>query len=161
MLLHEKILDRASLLAWRAQLRRQQKRLVVTNGCFDILHAGHVSYLEAARQMGDALLVGLNSDDSVFQLKGAGRPWNTTNDRALVLAALQSVDAVSVFEEKSAASFLGVVQPDVYVKGGDYTLETLDSTERKVVEGAGGKVAILQLIPGKSTSEMIKQIASR
>lgn len=102
-------------------MRTCKKRLVVTNGCFDLLHLGHVTYLETARNLGDALLVGLNSDSSVQGLKGPGRPVNNENDRAAVLAALESLDGVCIFSEVSALRFLTVAQPDVYVKGGDYT----------------------------------------
>ena len=129
-----KIIARADLPDWRKAQRAAGKRIVVTNGCFDLLHPGHVTYLEAARQQGDALLVGLNSDDSVRQLKGPDRPLNTESDRALVVGGLESVDAVCVFPERSAARFLETAQPDIYAKGGDYTVETLDQEERRIVE---------------------------
>jgi len=103
-------------------MREQGKKLVVTNGCFDLLHLGHVTYLENGRNLGDALLVGLNADASVQQLKGEGRPINTESDLAAVLAALQSVDGVCIFSDKTATRFLSVAQPDIYLKGGDYTL---------------------------------------
>src|SRR6185436_387277 len=119
------ILPAAALGEWRKKLREQRQRLVVTNGCFDLLHAGHVSYLEAARNCGDALLVGLNGDASVRSLKGEGRPLNPETDRAVVLAALANVDAVCVFPEIRATRFLELARPDVYVKGGDYTLDTM------------------------------------
>jgi rfaE bifunctional protein nucleotidyltransferase chain/domain len=156
----EKILSWEGLPPWRAALRRRGKTLVVTNGCFDLLHPGHVTYLESARSQGDALLVGLNSDASVRELKGEGRPVNSQDDRAAVLAALESVDAVCIFTEKSAAHFLAAAQPDVYVKGGDYTLESLNQQERSIVERGGGKVVVLPLVPGKSTTELLRKIAS-
>lgn len=131
---------------------------MVTNGCFDLLHVGHVTYLETARSHGDVLLVGLNGDSSVRQLKGAGRPLNTEQDRALLIAALQSVDAVCVFAETTATTFLEAAQPDVYVKGGDYTLETLNQDERRLVERCGGKVIVVPCVPGKSTSELLKRL---
>lgn len=148
-----------NLPAWRATLRAGGKRLVVTNGCFDLLHPGHVTYLESARNQGDALLIGLNGDDSVRQLKGDGRPVNSEADRAAVVAALQSVDGVCIFAEKTATRFLATVQPDIYVKGGDYTLETVNQDERRVVEQAGGRIVILPFVPGKSTTAILEKIA--
>ena len=148
-----------SLPAWRAAMRASGKKLVVTNGCFDLLHVGHVTYLESARNQGDALLLGLNGDDSVRQLKGPSRPVNTEADRALVLAALQSVDGVCIFAEKVATRFLTVAQPDIYVKGGDYTLETLNQEERRAVEGGGGRIVIIPFVPGKSTTALLQTIA--
>ena len=106
----------------------------MTNGCFDLLHVGHVTYLEAARNLGDCLLVGVNGDAGVRELKGTGRPINVEQDRAAVLAALQSVDALSIFPEATATRFLRLAEPDIYVKGGDYTLETLNQEERRAVE---------------------------
>jgi rfaE bifunctional protein nucleotidyltransferase chain/domain len=155
----EKIIAREKLPEWRAAVRRQGKRLVVTNGCFDLLHVGHVTYLEAARNQGDSLLVGLNGDESVGELKGPDRPLNGQNDRAAVLAALESVDGVCIFPERMATRFLTAAQPDIYVKGGDYTLETLNQEERRAVEQAGGKIVIIRLVPGKSTTALLKKIA--
>ena len=152
--LRKKIVSLDALTAWRSNFRATGKKLVVTNGCFDLLHHGHVIYLEAARNYGDALLVGVNGDASVRELKGAGRPWNTEADRAVVLAALQSVDCVCIFPERLATRFLSLAQPDVYVKGGDYTLETLDRNERQQVENNGGKIIIIPLVPGKSTTAL-------
>lgn len=140
-------------------MRAAGKRLVVTNGCFDILHAGHVTYLAAARALGDGLLVGLNSDASVRQLKGAGRPVNSEQDRATVIAALEAVDGVCVFEEVDALRFLAEVKPDIYAKGGDYTLDTINQPERRLIENAGGKVVILPGVPGRSTSNVLQKIA--
>src|SRR5262245_18327359 len=121
----DKIIAWEKLPAWRAAMRASGKQLVVTNGCFDLLHLGHVTYLETARNLGDALLIGVNGDDAVRQLKGDSRPVNSEADRAAVLAALDSVNGVCIFAEKTATRFLAAAQPDVYVKGGDYTLETL------------------------------------
>ena len=135
------------------------KKLVVTNGCFDLLHPGHVTYLESARNQGDALLLGLNGDDSVRQLKGEGRPVNSEADRAVVVAALQSVDAVCIFAEKTATRFLAAAQPDIYVKGGDYTLETVNQDERRTVEQGGGRLIIIPVVPGKSTTTLLGKIA--
>ena len=147
------------LADWRASIRATGKKLVVTNGCFDLLHAGHVIYLETARSFGDALLVGLNSDDSVRRLKGDRRPLNTQQDRALVLASLQSVTAVCIFNETGASRFLELAMPDVYVKGGDYTLSTLNQDERAIVERAGGKITIVPFLAGRSTTALLQKLA--
>jgi rfaE bifunctional protein nucleotidyltransferase chain/domain len=155
----EKIVPWDQLPEWRDAMRRRGKRLVATNGCFDLLHLGHVTYLENARNQGDALLIGLNGDGSVRELKGPNRPLNDENDRAAVLAALASVDGVCIFAERTATRFLAVAQPDIYVKGGDYTLETLNPEERKTVEQAGGRIVIIPLVPGKSTTALLKQIS--
>lgn len=154
-----KIIAWDKLPEWRTAFRTNGKKLVVTNGCFDILHFGHVTYLEAARNFGHALLVGVNGDNSARELKGAGRPVNSENDRAAVLAALESVNGVCIFTEKTAVKFLERAQPDIYVKGGDYTLETLNQEERRAVEQAGGKIAIIPLMPGKSTTALLKKIS--
>jgi D-glycero-beta-D-manno-heptose 1-phosphate adenylyltransferase len=155
----EKLISWADLPAWRAHVRASGKRLVVTNGCFDVLHIGHVTYLETARNLGDLLLVGMSGDSSVRQLKGPNRPVNNEQDRAAVLAALESVNGVCIFTEKTASRFLSLAQPDVYVKGGDYTLETLNQEERRIVEEAGGKISILPFVPGKSTTALLERIS--
>ena len=155
----EKILTWEQLPQWRAQVRASGKQLVVTNGCFDLLHAGHVSYLETARTLGDMLLIGLNGDESVRKLKGAGRPVNAEQDRAAVLAALESVSAVCIFTDPSANEFLSICQPDIYVKGGDYDVETIPQDERRTVERAGGSIKFIPFVPGKSTTAILKQIA--
>jgi rfaE bifunctional protein nucleotidyltransferase chain/domain len=155
----DKVIAWDKLPDWRAALRATGKKLVVTNGCFDILHLGHVSYLESARALGDVLLVGLNGDGSAGQLKGPGRPVNGETDRAAVLAALASVDGVCIFQEKRAVTFLAAAQPDIYVKGGDYTPDTLDQDERRTVEAAGGKIVIIPFIPGKSTTALLEKIS--
>jgi rfaE bifunctional protein nucleotidyltransferase chain/domain len=154
-----KIIDWNQLPAWRNALRDAGKKLVVTNGCFDLLHLGHVTYLENARNQGDPLLVGVNGDASVGQLKGPGRPVNNQTDRAAVLAALESVDGVCIFQEKRATHFLSHARPDIYVKGGDYTLETLDQEERRAVEQGGGRIKIIPFVPGKSTSSLLEKIS--
>jgi len=154
----EKIIAWEQLPEWRKAFRAAGKKLVVTNGCFDILHLGHVTYLESARNRGDALLVGINSDDATRQLKGAGRPVNSETDRASVLAALQSVDGVCIFADAAATEFLAAAQPDVYVKGGDYALDTLNQDERRAVESAGGKIVLVPLVPGKSTTSLLEKI---
>ena len=146
----KKIVPWADLPSWRAAVRQTGKRLVVTNGCFDILHVGHVTYLERARDLGDALLVGLNSDVSVQELKGAGRPVNSQDDRAMVLAALASVDGVCIFSDRTATAFLGLAQPDIYVKGGDYTIDALDRSERRTIEEGGGRIVSIPFVSGQS-----------
>jgi len=156
-----KIIPQGQLPEWRKAQRAAGKRLVVTNGCFDLLHAGHVTYLEAARQQGDRLLVGLNSDESVRRLKGPDRPLNAESDRAVVVAGLESVDAVCIFPEESAARFLEMAGPDIYVKGGDYTLDTLNQEERRIVEEAGGKIVIIPMVPGKSTTGLLSRLRCR
>jgi D-glycero-beta-D-manno-heptose 1-phosphate adenylyltransferase len=156
---HNKIVPLEDVPGWRARLRSAGRRLVATNGCFDLLHLGHVTYLETARGYGDVLLVGLNGDASVRQLKGAQRPLNCERDRAAVLAALQVVDAVAIFPEETATRFLTLAQPEVYVKGGDYTLETLNQDERAAVENGGGRIIIIPFVPGQSTSALLEKIA--
>ena len=155
----DKIIPWDELPEWRKNFRASGKKLVVTNGCFDILHLGHVTYLEHARNFGDALLVGVNGDAATRQLKGAGRPVNSENDRTAVLAALQSVDGVCIFTDTTATKFLAVAQPDIYVKGGDYTLETLNQDERHAVESSGGKIVIVPFVPGKSTTALLEKIS--
>ena len=155
---YDKILSADSLPTWREDLRNKGLTLAVTNGCFDILHVGHVNYLQAARNEADALLVGLNSDRSVRELKGPNRPIQTEEDRAIVLAALESVDAVLVFNDLHATNFLRSALPDVYVKGGDYTVEDLPAEERAVVNEQGGRIAVLGHVPGKSSSNFAKRI---
>ncbi|MBM3837346.1 MAG: adenylyltransferase/cytidyltransferase family protein [Verrucomicrobia bacterium] len=155
----EKIIPIEKLPAWRAAIRSAGKKLVVTNGCFDLLHVGHVTYLETARHHGDLLLVGLNSDAAVRALKGPERPVNAEQDRAAVLAALAAVDAVCIFHEVRATEFLTLAAPDVYAKGGDYALETLNPDERTVVENGGGRIVIIPLVPGKSTTALLEKVS--
>jgi D-glycero-beta-D-manno-heptose 1-phosphate adenylyltransferase len=155
----DKIISWDELPAWRAAMRAGGKKLVVTNGCFDLLHLGHVTYLETARNLGDALLVGMNSDTAVRELKGPDRPVNIEGDRAGVLAALESLDGVCIFADKAATRFLAAAQPDIYVKGGDYTLETLNQEERATVEKAGGKIVLIPFVPGKSTTGLLQKIS--
>ena len=155
----DKIIAWNDLPAWRKQLRATGKKLVVTNGCFDLLHLGHVTYLENARNFGDALLLGVNGDAGVRELKGPTRPVNSEADRASVLAALESITGVCIFPEKTATNFLAAAQPDIYVKGGDYTLETLNQDERRAVESAGGKIMLVPFVPGKSTTSLLEKIS--
>jgi rfaE bifunctional protein nucleotidyltransferase chain/domain len=141
--------------AWRAE----GKRIVLANGCFDLLHVGHVRYLEAARALGDALLVALNSDASVRRLKGPGRPVMRQEERAEILAALRSVDAVMVFDEDTADGLVRLLRPDVQAKGTDYTEDSVP--ERRTVEGLGGRVAIAGDPKDHSTRDLIAAILER
>ena len=141
-----------------ARLRAAGKKIVATNGCFDLLHVGHVRYLQAARAFGDVLAVGLNGDHSVRELKGTGRPLRSANDRAEILAALQCVDLVTVFPEIRATQFLAAVRPAVYVKGGDYTADTLNEDERSVLNRAGAEIHLIPFEAGYSTSRLIERI---
>lgn len=127
-----------------------------TNGCFDVLHRGHVAYLAQAKQLGDVLVVALNSDESVTRLKGTGRPVNSASDRAAVLAALSCVDHVAVFAEDTPAVLLELLRPDVYAKGGDYTPEMLPETP--LVRRLGGVVRILDYLPERSTTLIVDRI---
>ena len=142
-----------------AALREGGARVAFTNGCFDILHAGHVRYLAAARALGDGLILGLNSDASVRRLKGETRPVNSEADRAEVVGSLKSVDYVVIFGEDTAEDLIAKVQPTVYAKGGDYTLETLP--EARIVESYGGEVAFIPLVAGKSTTGMIARMGQK
>ncbi|MBQ7515890.1 MAG: D-glycero-beta-D-manno-heptose 1-phosphate adenylyltransferase [Schwartzia sp.] len=150
------LISRSHIEAYCDILRAGGRRIVFTNGCFDILHAGHVRYLTAARAEGDVLIVGLNSDESVRRLKGPSRPVNPETDRAEVLGGLRAVDAVTIFDEPTAAELIALVKPDVYVKGGDYTLDTLP--EAAIVQRYGGRVAFIDLVAGRSTTNIIDRI---
>ncbi len=133
------------------------KTLVFTNGCFDIIHAGHVRYLAEARKLGDCLIVGLNSDRSVQELKGPTRPVNHQDDRAEVMGALAVVDCVVVFDERTAENLISEIKPDIYVKGGDYCIE--DIPEVKIVASNGGKTVLIPEVVGRSSSNIIKKIS--
>jgi D-beta-D-heptose 7-phosphate kinase/D-beta-D-heptose 1-phosphate adenosyltransferase len=150
------ILDRAGAERLVAAWKREGLAVGFTNGCFDILHAGHVSLLHAARAQCDRLVLGLNSDDSVRRLKGPGRPVNDQHDRACVLAALASVDAVVVFEEDTPLSLIAALKPDVLVKGADYTIDQVVGAD--VVQKAGGRVVLVDLVAGKSTTGTIGRL---
>jgi rfaE bifunctional protein nucleotidyltransferase chain/domain len=134
------------------------KTVVFTNGCFDILHVGHVRYLAAAKRLGDILVVGLNSDASVRELKGIGRPLNSQDDRAEVMAALEAVDHVIIFAEKRVSHLLRQMRPQIYAKGGDYTVDSLDSGEVVALKEIKARIEILPLVPGKSTSKLVQAI---
>lgn len=143
------------LIGWR---NRFVGRLVVTNGCFDLLHPGHVVYLQSARSMGDALLVGLNGDASVRVLKGPTRPILSETARATMLQALRAVDHVCVFNTPRADAFLALARPHIYVKGGDYRLDTLDPEERAALDRAGAEIRFSSLLPGYSTTSILNKI---
>ncbi len=153
-----KVLTLSQASRWLASARRAGRRVVATNGCFDLVHFGHVSYLQRARKLGDLLVVGLNGDRSVRELKGPGRPLVPQRQRAAVLAALACVDAVVIFPQKRAHRFLAIVRADIYVKGGDYRFETLDARERAVLTNVGSKICILPFVKGFSTTRLIARI---
>ena len=154
----DKVLGLEAAVRWREGLRAAGRRLVVTNGVFDLMHRGHVTYLEQAAALGDALLVLVNDDASVTALKGPSRPIVGEGDRALMLAALQCVSAVSVFKGPRATDALRAVCPDVYVKGGDYTVADLDRDEFQALQACGSEVKILKLVPGCSTTLIVERI---
>ena len=153
-----KIISADGAAAIAEELRQKGKRLVFTNGCFDILHVGHVRYLAAARAQGDALMVAINGDESVRALKGDGRPLNREAERAELIAALEAVDHVVIFPEVRATALLEQVRPAIYVKGGDYTAATLDQDERSALERAGTEIRILPFEPGYSTSGLVEKM---
>ena len=142
-----------------AEIRGAGKKLVATNGCFDILHVGHVRYLQAARALGDCLIVGINGDVSTRELKGSGRPVNNENDRAEVVAALAAVDLVTIFPEVRATRFLELSEPAIYVKGGDYTVDSLNDSEKKILEQIGTEIRIIPFEKGYSTSSLLTKLA--
>lgn len=150
------VITREALIEKRQQLRGEGKRVVFTNGCFDLLHPGHVRYLREARSLGDVLVVALNSDESVRALKGEGRPILNQTERAEVLAALGAVDYVTVFEEETPRELIASLLPDLLVKGGDWPIEAI--VGRDEVEAAGGRVLSLPYLEGASTSEIVDRI---
>ena len=150
------LVDRSKIAELCQILRDGGQKVVFTNGCFDILHAGHVRYLAKARSYGDCLVLGLNTDASVQRIKGPTRPINNQVDRAEVAGALKYVDYVVFFDEPTAEELIQEVHPDVYVKGGDYTLETLP--EGRIVLGYGGSVELVKLVEGRSTTNVIAKI---
>ena len=153
-LVKKMLIDKKLIANLRTELA--EKKIVFTNGCFDIIHVGHVRYLTTAKNFGDVLIVGLNTDESVKKLKGDSRPLNNQNDRAEVLLGLKAVDYVILFGEETAENLIAELQPDIYVKGGDYTLDTLP--EAKIVQSYGGRVELVNLVEGKSTTNIIKKI---
>lgn len=152
------VIKRSELPIYISALKAQKKSIVFTNGCFDILHIGHIHYLEAAKSLGDVLIVGMNTDKSVSDLKGPERPINQQDDRANVLSALRAVDVVVLFDESTPLSLISEIMPDILVKGGDYTLETIVGAD--IVLAHNGKVEIIPFVDGKSTSSIINKIKS-
>lgn len=151
-----KVVLRSEISKLISDLKSQNKTIVFTNGCFDILHVGHVKYLQKSSEFGDILIVGLNSDSSVKKLKGDSRPINNEKDRAYILCALSVVDYVVIFEENSPVELLETIKPDIYTKGADYTVETLP--EAPIVIKNGGHVEFIDFVEGKSTTNIIKSI---
>ncbi len=158
-MLHQKIYHRNELASCLQQAKADGNVVVTTNGCFDVLHLGHLRYLQAARQLGDLLVVAVNSDSSVRELKGENRPLVPEDERAEMLAGLECVDYVVIFSESTPIELLSELKPNIHVKGGDYKLEQL--VERKVVEKNGGKVIVGLNVPGKSTTNLIDVICER
>lgn len=152
-----RILERGELLSRLAEERAAGKRIVFANGCFDVLHAGHVRYLNGAKELGDLLVVGINADEQVAKLKGAGRPILSENERAELVAALEAVDLVTVFPEPTVEQLLLAIKPDVHAKGTDYTEQTVP--EREVVRSFGGRTAIVGDPKDHSTTELIANLA--
>jgi rfaE bifunctional protein nucleotidyltransferase chain/domain len=155
-LLRDKIKILPDLVRIRHQLKTEGQRVVFTNGVFDILHRGHVEYLEKARSLGDVLMVGLNSDESVKKIKGEDRPIMLQENRAMVLAGLSSVDFICLFEEETPANLIRQLIPDILVKGSDYKID--DIVGREIVEANGGKVVTIDLVPGQSTTSIIEKL---
>lgn len=157
-LTNPKLMTLADAVAWRRQRLAAGKRVVLTNGVFDLLHTGHLYYLKQARQLGDALVIALNSDASVRALKGPARPVQNEEQRAYALAALECVDAVVVFREPRLTAEIRALRPDVYCKAGDYTLEKLDAGERAALQEVGAKIEFMSFLPGFSTTSLIERI---
>lgn len=153
-----KIKPLADVIAWRREVRAAGRMLAVTNGCFDLLHRGHVEYLNRARAEADCLLVLANSDSSIRLVKGPGRPVIRERDRAYMLASLECVDVVSMFNTRHCTDLLAEIRPDVYVKGGDYTEETLVQEEYRLLKEMGCRIALLGLVDGVSTTDLIHKI---
>ena len=146
------------LVALREEYRTEGRKVVWTNGCFDLLHAGHLQSLKLAAGFGDILIVGLNADSSVKSLKNPDRPFVREEDRAALISSLEIVDHVLIFSDRRCDRLLTVLKPDVYVKGADYTFETLDQDERRAVESGGGMIRFIPLIQGLSTTNLVKKI---
>ena len=153
-----KLHDLAGATAWRAEQRAAGRRVVLTNGVFDLLHTGHLFYLQRARALGDALLIALNADASVRALKGPARPVQSEEQRAYALAALACVDAVVIFRTPRLTTEIRALRPDVYCKAGDYTLEKLDPGERAALEETGARIEFMPFLPGFSTTQLIERI---
>jgi len=153
-----KLLDLAAAVTWREARRHEGRRVVLTNGVFDLLHTGHLYYLRQARRLGDALVIALNADASVRALKGPARPVQSEEQRAYALGALECVDAVVIFREPRLTAEIRALRPDVYCKAGDYTLEKLNPEERGALEAVGARIEFLSFLPGFSTTNLIARI---
>jgi rfaE bifunctional protein nucleotidyltransferase chain/domain len=154
-----KIIAYETLASWRATLESADRPLVVTNGCFDLLHPGHLFLLEKARELGKTLLVGVTGDEAIRTLKGPGRPAMPARDRMLMLSSLEPVSKVCLFPDVNAVEFLRTVQPDIYVKGGDYTIESINQEERRLLEGIGAKIEIVPRFEVQSSSAIFRRIS--
>lgn len=154
----EKIMTADTAYEWRKGLRNHGTCLVFTNGCFDLLHRGHVEYLFQARRVGGALMVAVNSDASIRRIKGPDRPIIEQQDRVFMLASLEAVDAVVVFEEDTALQTIAAIQPDIYVKGGDYTADTINQQERRLVQSMGCRIVLVPEVQGFSTTALVGRI---
>lgn len=154
------LLSLSEAVAWREELRRQNRKLVVTNGCFDLVHRGHASYLIEAAKLGDELLVLINSDASVRAIKGESRPVVSEADRAYLLAALESVSRVVILDDARCDRELAALKPDVYAKAGDYTLETLVASEREALQSCGAEIVFMPFVQGFSTTNIVEKIAA-
>jgi D-beta-D-heptose 7-phosphate kinase/D-beta-D-heptose 1-phosphate adenosyltransferase len=152
-----RVISRAELIEVRRELKKNGRRIVFTNGCFDLLHRGHIEYLAKAKSLGDILIVGLNADDSVRRLKGPNRPITPLEDRAAILAALAVVDYVCIFDEDTPYELIRAVVPDILVKGADWTVD--DVVGKDIVEAAGGSVHTIEFLPNRSTTNIIQKIA--
>ena len=153
-----KLLNLEEAIAWRQRAQREGRRVVLTNGVFDLLHTGHLFYLQKARSLGDALIIALNADASVRALKGPARPVQSEEQRAYALGALACVDAVVIFREPRLTGEIRALKPDVYCKAGDYTLEKLNPEERKALQEVGAQIEFLPFLPGFSTTQLIARI---
>lgn len=149
------------MLVWRAAALREGKRVVLTNGCFDLLHRGHMSYLLQSAELGELLVVAINSDSSVRELKGPERPLNSESDRAYAIASLRCVDAVFVFQGPRLDNEIAELKPEIYTKAGDYTLESLDPSERAALESINARIHLMPFVKGHSTTNLIDRAAQR
>jgi len=156
-----KIMSLEDAKAWRGSLGEKGKKLVMTNGCFDIIHRGHITYMMKARELGDALIIAINSDRFVRELKGPGRPVIKENDRAFIIASLMFVDSIIVFDAKDCEKTIEEIKPDIYVKGADYNLETMNQPERAVLQRLGIHIEFISFIEGYSTTSIINKMISK
>lgn len=157
----KRILDFSEALLWREDLGKQGDRVVLTNGCFDILHRGHLEYLRLSAELGDTLIVAVNSDASVRALKGPTRPVQHEQDRAFALASLRSVDAVFIFKGPRLTDEIRALKPDLYTKAGDYTPETLESSEASALRDVGAEIQIIPFVQGHSTTSLLERVPHR